>query len=77
MSKFHLPLSLSQTLCAECGQRLSEVELRASGMPPIANRVVMLAQQLEDLREFEAGLVVVGEVLEKVINTQKKLVQVK
>ena len=46
-------------------------------MPPIANRVVMLAQQLEDLREFEAGLVVVGEVLEKVINTQKKLMQVK
>ena len=35
----------------------------------------MLTQQLEELREFEAGLVVVGNVLEKVISTQKKLVQ--
>ena len=66
-----------QTLCAECGQRLSEVELRASGMPPVANRIVMLTQQLEELREFESGLVVVGNVLEKVISTQKKLVQVR
>ena len=45
-------------------------------MPPVANRVVMLTQQLEELREFESGLVVVGNVLEKVISTQKKLVQV-
>ena len=53
------------------------MELRASGIPPIANRVVMLTQQLEELREFEAGLVVVGNVLEKVIGTQTKLVQVR
>ena len=66
-----------QTLCAECGQRLSEVELRASGLPPVANRVVMLTQQLEELREFEAGLVVVGNVLERVIGTQKKIMQVR
>ena len=46
-------------------------------MPPVANRVVMLTQQLEELREFESGLVVVGNVLEKVISTQKKLVQVR
>ena len=45
-------------------------------MPPVANRVVMLTQQLEELREFEAGLVVVGNVLERVIGTQKKLIQV-
>ena len=69
--------SVFQTLCAECGQRLSEVELRANGMPPVANRVVMLTQQLEELREFEAGLVVVGNVLERVIGTQKKLMQVR
>ena len=46
-------------------------------MPPVANRIVMLTQQLEELREFESGLVVVGNVLEKVISTQKKLVQVR
>ena len=53
------------------------MELRANGMPPVANRVVMLTQQLEELREFEAGLVVVGNVLERVIGTQKKLMQVR
>ena len=45
-------------------------------MPTVANRVVMLTQQLEELREFEAGLVVVGNVLENVISSQKNLVQV-
>ena len=64
-------------LCAECGQRLSEVELRASAMPPVANRVVMLIQQLEELREFESGLIVMSDVLERVIASQMKLVQVR
>ncbi|CAI8007197.1 Dystrophin, partial [Geodia barretti] len=75
LESLHPEMETFQTLCAECGQRLSEVELRANGMPPVANRVVMLTQQLEELREFEAGLVVVGNVLERVIGTQKKLMQ--
>jgi hypothetical protein len=75
LESLHPEMETFQTLCAECGQRLSEVELRASGMPPVANRVVMLTQQLEELREFEAGLVVMGNVLERVLGTQKKLVQ--
>ena len=63
-------------LCAECGQRLSEVELRCSGMPPVANRVILLNQQLEELREFETGLVVVDDVLQRVVTSHMKLVQV-
>ena len=46
-------------------------------MPPIANRVVMLTQQLEELREFESGLIVMSDVLERVIASQTKLVQVR
>ena len=39
-----------QLLYTECGQRLTEVEMRSARLPPVSTRVRVLEQQLEALQ---------------------------